>query len=83
MTVFQHFIGQVEHGQVHLEAQPLAGIRQVVEEIGIPSLEMDGDHPAMGFHTLGDEGLLPGQILDDTLLAARAQAGREHDDMIV
>ena len=83
MAVLQHLVRQVEHGEVDLDAQPLTGVGQVVEEVGVAPLEMDGHHPAPGLHTLGDKGLLPRQVLDDSLLAPRAQPRGEHDDVVV
>ena len=37
----------------------------------------------MGFNALLYEGLVPGQVVDNTVLASRAQFGRKHDDVVV
>ncbi len=43
ITVLIRLVGQKEHLQVSLDSQELPGICQVVEEIGAPSGNMDGD----------------------------------------
>lgn len=52
MTVFQHFICQIQHGYIKLDTQRFAKIRQVIEKIGVTAVKMDGYHIAVRFNTL-------------------------------
>ena len=83
VAVLQHLVGQVEHGDVELDAEGLADVGQVVEEVGVPAVEVDGYHVALVLHALDDESLLPLQVADDAPLAPRAQPGRKHEQLIV
>ena len=59
MAVFQHLVGQIKHGNVEFDAEKLAEIRQIIKEVGVPPLEMDGDYLPLGLDAFCDESLLP------------------------
>lgn len=73
MTVFQHFICQIQHGYIKLDTQRFAKIRQVIEKIGVTAVKMDGYHIAVRFNTLYYKRLFPVQIADDSIPATRAK----------
>jgi hypothetical protein len=50
--VLIHFIDEKEHRYIELDVQSLAQVCQIIEEIGVPTAEMDGDDIAMVLHTL-------------------------------
>ena len=84
VSVFQHFVGQIQHGDVELDSQELAQVCQVVEKVGVASLEVDGDDVALMFYAFYDECLFPIQIgYHSAFLTAGTKAGGEHDELIV
>lgn len=52
MTVFQHFICQIQHGYIKLDTQRFAKIRQVIEKIGVTAVKMNGHYIAVRFNAL-------------------------------
>ena len=83
MTVFQHFICQIQHGYIKLDTQRFAKIRQVIEKIGVTAVKMNGYYIAVRFNALYYKRLFPVQIADNPIPATRAKPGRKHDELIV
>ena len=83
MTVFQHFICQIQHGYIKLDTQRFAKIRQVIEKIGVTAVKMNGHYIAVRFNALYYKRLFPVQIADNPIPATRAKPGRKHDELIV
>ena len=67
MAILQHFICQVKHGDIELDAQHLTKIGKIIKEVGVPPLEVDGNYITVGFDTLHDKGLFPIQVTDDPI----------------
>ena len=44
MAILQHFICQVKHGDIELDAQHLTKIGKIIKEVGVPPLEVDGNY---------------------------------------
>ena len=81
--VLVHLVGQIEHGEVELDVEPLAPTGDVVETVGVMSREVDGDDVAMVLHGLGDEGFLPLDVANHSVLTfARTQTSREHHHVL-
>lgn len=81
--VLVHLVNKPQGGDGKLHLHPVAKVGNAVELNGILATEVDGDDVAMGLHALGDEGFLPWKIADDTVLLPAAQAGREHQHVMV
>ena len=62
-----HLVGQEGLREVCVDAEALAPACDAVEAVGVLSDEMDGHDVAAGLHALGDEGLLPGDVMDFTV----------------
>ena len=65
MTIFQHFICQIQHGYIKLDTQRFAKIRQVIEKIGVTAVKMNGHYIAVRFNALYYKRLFPVQIADN------------------
>mgnify|MGYP007130416187 CR=1 FL=1 len=50
MTVFQHFICQIQHG--YITDTNVCKIRQVIEKIGVTAVKMNGHYIAVRFNAL-------------------------------
>ena len=83
MTILQHFICQVKHGDIELDTQYLTKIGKIIKEVGIPPLEVDRNDITVGFDTLHDKGLFPIQVTDDPILPTRTKPCGKHDELIV
>ena len=83
VAVAKHFVDQIEHGDVKLDAEGLADVGQTVETVGVAAAEVDGHDVTLRLHALGDESLVPGQVTNDATTPPRAQSGGKHNDVIV
>lgn len=78
-----HLVGQIEHLDVELEADGFAEAREVVEEVAVAAGDVDGYYVALGLDGFGYEGLFPLKVNYPALLFARAEAGGEHEHLVV
>ena len=64
MNVAIHLVDKKQHGDVHLQPQALLPTGDTIETIGVATAEVDGNYITMILYTLGDESLLPRQVMD-------------------
>ena len=83
MLALVEFVREGEHGDVQLELQQVPELVEPVEAFRVAAAEPDRDHVAVRHPALGDEGLLPGEVLHDAVDRPGAQAGRVDDDLAV
>ena len=65
VLVLEHLVGQVKHLDICLDAQTLAYVGQAIEEIGVVSLETDGNNVTMVLQRLLYKRFLPFGIADN------------------
>ena len=81
VPLFEEFVRKECHFYVSLDFQLFTQPSKVIEETGIPPVDMSGNDVAMVFARFGDEGLFPFQVLDlASLYLARTKAKGEVAD---
>lgn len=83
MDVAVHLVDKQQHRNVHLQPQTLLPTSDTIEAVGIATAEVDGDYVAMILHTLGDECLLPRQVMDTTIDHTGVETRGEHEHVVV
>ena len=77
MTVFQHFICQIQHGYIKFDTQRFAKIRQIIEKIGVTAVKMNGHYIAVRFNALYYKRLSPVEIADNPIPGYVSKARQE------
>ena len=83
MTVFQHFICQIQHGYIKLDTQRFAKIRQVIEKIGVTAVKMDGTTSRCASTLFTINVFFQSKSRMTPFPATRAKPGRKHNELIV
>ena len=83
MPVLIHLVNEEEHGYVELDAQHLADIGKAIEEHRVVTAEVYRYDVSLMLDTLGDECLLPGDVLNHAVDFPGAQSCWEHHHVVV
>ena len=83
MNVAIHLVDKKQHGDVHLQPQALLPTGDTIETIGVATAEVDGNYITMILYTLGDESLLPRQVMDLSIDHTGVETSGKHEHMVV
>ena len=76
-----HLAGQEDEAYVELHAQFAAYPLEGIERGGVSSFKVHGHYVAFAFHALLYHAFLPLYVLNLAVYVARAESGRETDDL--